>query len=79
MPYVSRDAGSHINGVYANQQPGFAEEFLPNDDPEVVAFLAPPPHQPPTPETAVLYDHENRLRAIEGQPPLTLADFATKL
>jgi hypothetical protein len=30
----------------------------------------------PTPEDQVLYDHENRLRAIEGQPPLTLGEFS---
>jgi hypothetical protein len=40
----------------------------------------PPPEVPPEPrpETSVLYDHENRLRTIEGQPPLTLGDFVAK-
>jgi len=40
----------------------------------------PPAPAPPTvqPETTLLYDHENRLRAIEGQPPLTLADFVAR-
>jgi hypothetical protein len=40
----------------------------------------PPEPMPPTaqPQTTVLYDHENRLRAIEGQPPLTLGDFIAK-
>jgi hypothetical protein len=40
----------------------------------------PPPEVPPepAPETTVLYDHENRLRAIEGQPPLSLGDFVEK-
>jgi hypothetical protein len=40
----------------------------------------PPPEVPPEPaaETTVLYDHENRLRGLEGQPPLTLVDFLTK-
>jgi hypothetical protein len=33
----------------------------------------------PQPESTVLYDHENRLRAIEGAPPLTLVDFITKM
>ena len=28
---------------------------------------APPP---PTPEEEALFDHENRIRALEGQPPL---------
>jgi hypothetical protein len=35
----------------------------------------PPPAEKPAPQDAVLFDHENRLRAIEGQPPLTLAEF----
>lgn len=40
----------------------------------------PPPAPTPVPkdpvQDVVLFDHENRLRAIEGQPPLTAADFA---
>jgi hypothetical protein len=56
--------------------------------PALVEFhLNPPPQQPypppgpakPAPETTVLYDHENRLRAMEGQPPLTLVDFVDKM
>jgi len=42
----------------------------------------PDPYVPPEPtppqassETALLYDHENRLRTLEGQPPLSIADF----
>jgi hypothetical protein len=35
----------------------------------------PPPAPPPSPEDQVLFNHENRLRAIEGTPPLVLADF----
>jgi hypothetical protein len=27
----------------------------------------------------VLFDHENRLLALEGQPPLTLVDFLKKM
>jgi hypothetical protein len=80
MPYVSRDDSASINGLYANPQPGYAEEYLPDDDPEVVAFLEkqnePPP---PAPEDVVLYDHENRIRAIEGQPPLTIGEFQAKM
>lgn len=38
-----------------------------------------PPPPEPQPETTVLYDHENRLRSLEGQPPLTLADFVAKM
>jgi hypothetical protein len=80
MPYVSRGDGGAVNGLYANLQPGFAEEFLPDDNPEVLAFLESTKPQPPapSPEDAVLYDHENRLRAIEGQPPLTLQEMQAK-
>src|SRR4029077_2129122 len=39
----------------------------------------PPPPQPPTNEQQILYDHENRIRAQEGQPPLMLGDFIAKL
>lgn len=44
-------------------------------------YVAPPPPPPSVndqQQTAVLYDHENRLRAAAGDPPLTLADFITK-
>jgi hypothetical protein len=41
----------------------------------------PPPPVPPQPsdEQALLYDHENRLREIEGEPPLTLVEFLNKM
>ena len=42
-------------------------------------YVPPPVVLPtPQPETTVLYDHENRLRSIEGVPPLTLGDFIHK-
>ena len=47
MPYVQRDDDGNINGIYANLQPGYAEEYLPDNNPEVLAFMeaqnAPPP------------------------------------
>lgn len=36
----------------------------------------PVPSQPSEAES-VLYDHENRIRALEGQPPLSMDDFVT--
>jgi hypothetical protein len=46
----------------------------------------PDPYVPPepvaptaTPEQTILYDHENRVRALEGQPPLSLGDFVDKM
>ena len=41
------------------------------------AYVAPEVAPPaPTQEQQILYDHENRVRALEGQPPLDLAEFA---
>jgi hypothetical protein len=42
MPYVSRDQNGNISGTFANPQPGFATEFLADNDPAIVAFLKPP-------------------------------------
>lgn len=60
MPYVSRDESGNINGMFANKQPGFAEEYLPDDDPEVVAFLNPPAPINP---------------ALDSMQPKTIADI----
>jgi len=46
MPYVQRENGVVI-GTYYGPLEGVAEEFLPDDNPEVVSFLNPPP-PPPT-------------------------------
>lgn len=44
MPYVDRDAGGSITGVFANpQRPG--QEELPEGHPDIDAFLHPPPTQ----------------------------------
>jgi hypothetical protein len=42
MPYVERDAGGLVKGVYANLQEGYAEEWLEDHATDVVAFLTPP-------------------------------------
>lgn len=75
MPYVARDQFGYIGCLFGNEQPGVAEEFLPDDDPEVVAYLSPKPQ----PESVVLYDHENRIRAQEGLPPLTPEEFVMSI
>ena len=43
-------------------------------------YVPPPPEPPPppAPSTAVLFNHENRLRTFEGVPPITLGDFRTQ-
>jgi hypothetical protein len=81
MPYAQRDESGNINGLYANAQPGFAEEYLADDDPAVAAYLdqlSQPPPPSPSQEDVPLYDHENRLRTLEGRPPLGLSDFIAK-
>jgi hypothetical protein len=45
-------------------------------DPYVAPVPAP---DVPTPEEQVLLDHENRIRSIEGQPPLTMDEFLAKV
>jgi hypothetical protein len=43
-------------------------------------YVPPEPVPPtPTPQDQILFDHENRIRAQEGQPPLELGDFVTKM
>lgn len=45
--FVSRDSNGKIDGVYAYVCEGVAEEELPEDSSDVVAFLNPPPPIPP--------------------------------
>jgi hypothetical protein len=75
---IRTDDGACIPNDPANRDYAEYQEWL--ADGGVPDPYMPPEPPPPTaqPETTVLYDHENRLRAIEGQPPLTLADFVTK-
>lgn len=41
MPYVERDEHGTVKGCYASPQPEYAEEWLDDDDPEIIAFLNP--------------------------------------
>ena len=44
------------------------------------AYVPPPVVEPvPTPEQQILFDHENRIRTFEGEPPLSLDEFTKKL
>lgn len=38
MPYVHRDINGVIDATFSLLQPGFAEEYLADDDPEVIEF-----------------------------------------
>lgn len=57
MPFVQRDAQKNIIGLYNRPQPGYAEEFVREDQAEVAAFrdsFEPKPPQkvkaPPAPK-----------------------------
>ncbi len=39
MPWIHRTEDGHIQSVYEVQQPGYADEFLPDSNPEVLAFV----------------------------------------
>jgi hypothetical protein len=68
--------GAYIPADPANRDWVEYEKWL--DDggvPDPYVPPPPPPAEKPAPQDAVLFDHENRLRVLEGQPPLTLADF----
>jgi hypothetical protein len=41
--FVQRDAGGLVTGHYANPQPGYAEEELPDGHPDILAYDSPPP------------------------------------
>lgn len=39
MPYIQRDEKKRIKGLFANPQPDYAKEFLPDNDKDVVDYL----------------------------------------
>ena len=43
-------------------------------------YVEPEPVPPqPTAGQTTLYEHENRIRALEGQPPLSLGEFVKRI
>ncbi|MET3995986.1 hypothetical protein ABID65_007658 [Bradyrhizobium sp. S3.9.2] len=62
------------NRDWAEYQAWLADGGVP--DPYVPPAPVPPM---PTVEDQVLFDHENRIRAMEGLPPLSLDEFIAKM
>ena len=61
MPYIERDKDTNkVKGVYRQLQKGYAEEFLPDDNAEVLAYLNPVP----------LSDADSAEGEIKRQKPL---------
>lgn len=68
MPYVKRHWKGHIVGIFATSQPDIAEEFLPDDNPEILAFFL--AHQPPVYEpmtTEELIQEAHRMMEIHDR------------
>lgn len=78
MPYVSRDAEGHINGVYEQLQEGYAEEWLPADDPELLVYLAPPPPPPYTIGADVPWNRMTEEEADDVQAGIDAATTKTR-
>ncbi len=66
MPYVQRDGNNAVCGVYQQLQPGYAEEWLEDDDADVIAFRNPPA---PTPEPHL---NNGGLARFSGAPPASV-------
>lgn len=83
MPWVQRDGLNAIVGLYANQQPGRADEFLDDSNAQVIAYLNPPPVDPvdrwDLVSLRVSFNHENRIRVLEGKAAVTMAQFKNAL
>lgn len=75
MPYVQRDGLGNIIGVYANQQPGYATEFLAATDAAVVDFLTP---QPASPGPVAVLQDALIAKGIIAQSDLTAAATSMK-
>ena len=82
---VIRSDGACIPPDMANRdyngdamQPGYVQWKEAGGVPD--PYVPPEPVDPvPTPEQEILYDHENRLREMEGEPPLALDEFINQL
>jgi hypothetical protein len=67
---------AHIPPDPANRDYAEYQKWL--EDGNTPDPYVPPPEPEPAPpaqEDVILYDHENRLRALEGSPPLSVDEF----
>ncbi|AGC35723.1 hypothetical protein ACP46_gp38 [Rhizobium phage RHEph06] len=64
MPYVQRDSEGNISWMYLNFGEGYAEEFLPDDSPEVLAFVL---SRRPSPYTVSLALMWSRMTDTEAE------------
>jgi hypothetical protein len=69
-------ANRDYNG--SEMQPGYVQWVEDGGVPDPYVPPEPPAPQP-TQEQELLFEHENRILALEGQPPLTQEDFVSSL
>jgi hypothetical protein len=72
---IRTEDGACIPNDPANRDRAEYEKWL--ADGGVPDPYVPPEPVPPTPtnEQTIIYDHENRIRALEGQSPMSMGDF----
>lgn len=75
MPYVQRISGAVI-GVYENPQSAYAEEYLDEDNAEVLAFLNPPPSVDDY-EVAIQSHVDATARSRQFRDGVTLASYVS--
>lgn len=66
MPYVQRDAGGAIVGRFLNKQPGYAEEWLADDAPEILAIVLADKKQDKIAAAAVQYEAQLAAGVVYG-------------
>jgi hypothetical protein len=68
MPYVERDPNTHaIIGIYNLPQPGIAEEYLPDNNPEVQMFLHPQKVLIPTSDFVARFTNQEYLKLLQNR------------
>jgi hypothetical protein len=67
--FIERTPDGAIKGVYANKQPGYAEEAMPADHPDIAAFMARVAAPPPRDLLAELDALKAQLAALKGGHP----------
>jgi hypothetical protein len=76
---IRTEDGASIPNDPANRDRAEYEQWI-KDGGVPDPYVPPPVPEPePTPEGEVLFDHENRLLALEGKPPLTADGFRAQV
>jgi hypothetical protein len=71
---INDDGSSESHSVYATEIQEYVAEGGVIDP-----YVEPPQPKPvPTPEDQLLLNHENRIRSLEGQAPLSIEEFKAK-